>query len=127
MLCWTNKKGLTDSGIKKNHRMPQARSDFKDHPVPPHTCHRQSCHPPDQAAQIPSQSGLECPQRWRIHNISGQRAPILCHVKVKGTLGCCVQEVVKFRTQRGGSRIPVVSSVTGKGGSFLPLSGRSKD
>jgi len=38
----------------------------------------QGCQPPDQAAQSHIQSGLECPQGWGIHNLSGQLAP-MCH------------------------------------------------
>lgn len=46
-------------------------SDLKDHLVstPP------PCHPPDQAAQGPIQSGLEHLQGWEIYSLSEQPVP----------------------------------------------------
>jgi len=49
---------------------------LKNHPVP-NPCHRQICHPLDQAAQGPVQPGPECLHRWGNQSLSGQPVPIL--------------------------------------------------
>jgi len=47
--------------------------ELKDHPVPTSL---QWALPPDPAAQGPIQPGLECLQRWDIHNFTGQPVPV---------------------------------------------------
>lgn len=46
-------------GRRSNHRMAYIGRDLKDH-LTPTPCNGQGCHPPDQAAQGPLQTGLEC-------------------------------------------------------------------
>ena len=53
--------------------------DLRDHLVPI-PCHRQDCHPlnqaPAQAPQGPIQPGLECLLGWGNHSFSGQPVPV---------------------------------------------------
>jgi len=66
----------------QNHRLAWVGRDPKDHPVP-NLGHRQGQQPPylvlDEAAQGPIQPGLEHPQGWGIHIVSGQPVPAPHH------------------------------------------------
>ena len=52
--------------------MAWVENNHSDHPVSA-MCYVQGRQPPDQAAQSHIQSGLECLQKWGIHNLLGQK------------------------------------------------------
>lgn len=66
--------GLLSCFLWKNYRMVWFGRNLKPTQFqPPHP--GQGCHPPDQAAQISTQPGLESPQIRNTHSFSGQLVP----------------------------------------------------